>query len=337
MTQTAAVAMTDTTSTRTGTRTGGWWSGRPWLRMFLGGLGLWVAAVAVTFVTQNVNLVPTIILLGSFLVPVTFVVYAFGRADQILTAQRILTAFIYGGVLGVLGASVLEAEFLRQPSIPSYLGVGLIEEAVKLAALWLLARRLPRYTMRDGIVLGATVGFGFAALESAGYAFDALFTSGGPSLRNLVETELLRGILTPVGHGLWTAILGGALFAAAARRGGRLRPTGALLGWYLLVAVLHGLWDAAQPIAVWLTLLLTATQVQSQLLRIGQLPVTQAQVHLFTALYWALLLLDALIGLLVLRGRWRNATTPDRPEATTPDRPESPATVAAVSAEERQP
>jgi hypothetical protein len=77
--------------------------------------------------------------------------------------------------------------------------------------------------------------------------------------------------------------------------------------------------------------------VQWQLLRIGQLPaVTQAQVHLFTALYWALLILDALTGLLVLRGRWRNATTPDRPEATTPDRPESPATVAAVSAEERQ-
>jgi RsiW-degrading membrane proteinase PrsW (M82 family) len=304
--------------------------------MFLGGLGLWVAAVAVTLVTQNVNLVPTIILLGSFLVPVTFVVYAFGRADQTLTAQRILTAFIYGGVLGVLGASVLEAEFLTQPSLPSFLGVGLIEEAVKLAALWLLARRLPRYTMRDGIVLGATVGFGFAALESAGYAFDALFTSSGLSLPNLVETELLRGILTPVGHGLWTAILGGALFAAAAR-GGRLRPTSALLGWYLLVAVLHGLWDAAQPIAVWLTLLLAGTQVQWELLRIGQLPaVTQAQVHLFTALYWALLLLDALIGLLVLRRRWRRATTPDRPEATTPDPPESPATVAPVSAEDRQ-
>ena len=103
--------------------------------------------------------------------------------------------------------------------------VGLIEEAVKLAALWLLARRLPRYTMRDGIVLGATVGFGFAAFESAGYAFNALFTDSGLSLINVVETEVLRGILTPVGHGLWTAILGGALFGAAARRG-RLRLDG---------------------------------------------------------------------------------------------------------------
>jgi RsiW-degrading membrane proteinase PrsW (M82 family) len=217
----------------------------------------------------------------------------------------------------VLGASILEAEFLRSPSTASYLYVGLIEEVVKLAALWLLARRLPRYTMRDGIVLGATVGFGFAALESAGYAFNALFTNSGLSLMNLVETEVLRGILTPVGHGLWTAILGGVLFSTAARTG-RLRLTGALVGFYLLVAVLHGLWDAAQPIAVWLTLLLTATDVQWQLLRIGQLSVTQTQVHLFTALYWALLILDALVGLLVLRGRWRRATAQDRQAAVVP-------------------
>src|SRR5215217_5293062 len=159
--------------------THGWWSRRPWLHMFLGGLGLWVATVLVTFITQNANLVPTIILLGSFLVPVTFVVYAFAHGDEIVTAQRVLTAFIYGGVLGVLGASLLEAEFLKSPSAGTYLYVGLIEEAVKLAALWLLVRRLPRYIMRDGIVLGATVGFGFAALESAGYAFNALFAQDG--------------------------------------------------------------------------------------------------------------------------------------------------------------
>jgi PrsW family intramembrane metalloprotease len=119
---------------------------------------------------------------GQLLIPVAFVTYAFGHADQVVTAQRIFTAFVYGGVLGVLGASVLEAAFLRQPSVPTYLGVGLIEEAVKLAVLWLLALRLPRYTMRGGIVLGAAVGFGFAAFESAGYAFNALFTASGPSL-----------------------------------------------------------------------------------------------------------------------------------------------------------
>jgi protease PrsW len=309
MTQTTSQAVPGTARTETH----GWWSRRPWLHMFLGGLALWVVTVVVTFVTQNPNLVPTIILLGSFLVPVTFVAYAFGRAGEVVTAQRILTAFVYGGVLGVLGASLLEAELLKSPSAGTYLYVGLIEEAVKLAALWLLARRLPRYSMRDGIVLGATVGFGFAAFESAGYAFNALFTSSGLSLINVVETEVLRGILAPAGHGLWTAILGGTLFAAAARRG-RLRLTGSVLGFYLLVAALHALWDAAQGVAVWLTLLLTGTQVQWQLLRLGQVPdVTQAQVHLFTMLNWGLLILDAVLGLLILRGRWRKATTRERP------------------------
>src|SRR5215213_7946190 len=130
---------------------------RTWLRIFLGGLALWVATVLVTFATQNSNLIPTIILLGSFLVPVTFVTYAFSRADPIITPQRIFSAFIVGGILGVLGASLLEAELLKTPSAFTYLWVGLIEEAVKLGALWLLAWRLPRYCARDGMVLGATV------------------------------------------------------------------------------------------------------------------------------------------------------------------------------------
>ena len=316
MTQTMPEAVPATTLTNP--ETDGWWSRRPWLHMLLGGLGLWVATVVVTFATSNANLVPTVILLGSFLVPVAFVTYAFGHADQVVTAQRIFTAFVYGGVLGVLGASVLEAAFLRQPSGPAYVGVGLIEEAAKLAALWLVARRLPRYTMRDGIVLGAAVGFGFAAFESAGYAFNALFTAGGPSLLNLVETEVLRGILTPVGHGLWTAILGGTLFGVAARHG-RLRLSRAVLGSYVLVALLHGLWDASRGIAVWLTLLLTATPVQWALIELGHAPeVTAAQVHLFTILSWGLLGLDALLGVVILRGRWRRATDRDRPHPRTP-------------------
>jgi protease PrsW len=311
-----------------------------WARVFLGGAALWLATVVTTFATGNPNLVPTVILLGSFLVPVTFVVYAFGRADGVLTPQRIFLAFICGGVLGVLGASVLEAALLRQASGPGFLGVGLIEEAVKLAALWLLARRLPRYTIRDGMVLGAAVGFGFAALESAGYAFTALFTSNGLSLLNVVETEALRAALAPVGHGLWTAILGGALFATAARtrrsrpaggtgsfgrRGepghlpGRPRLTFSLVGWYLLVSVLHAIWDAASGIAVWLTLVLTGSPAQWNLIRLDQAPgITPGQVHLDTALTWGLMGADAVIGVLLLLLRRRRDPARRAPMATGP-------------------
>jgi protease PrsW len=97
---------------------------------------------------------------------------------------------------------------------------------------------------------------GFAAFESSGYAFSALFTPRGLSLFSLVYTEVLRGVLAPLGHGLWTAILGGVLFEGASRRG-HLALTGRLFLVYLAVTVLHGLWDSMRGIAIVLTLLTT--------------------------------------------------------------------------------
>jgi RsiW-degrading membrane proteinase PrsW (M82 family) len=56
-------------------------------------------------------------------------------------------------------------------------------------------------------VLGTTVGFGFAALESSGYALAAMIVREDHtltlSLGSLIFTELLRGLLAPAGHGLW--------------------------------------------------------------------------------------------------------------------------------------
>ena len=68
-------------------------TGPSWVRVFVVGLVMWVATVVVTFATANSNLIPTLILLGSFLVPITFVTYAFGRADDVVTTQRIFGAF----------------------------------------------------------------------------------------------------------------------------------------------------------------------------------------------------------------------------------------------------
>jgi hypothetical protein len=102
---------------------------------------------------------------------------------------------------------------------------------------------------------------------------------------------------------------GPLLFRNAARTG-RPRPTGALVGWYLVVALLHTLWDASRPMAVWLTLLLAATQAQWALIQLGRVPQpTQAQVHTFTMITRGLLLLDAWLDVAVLHGRWRQALT----------------------------
>jgi protease PrsW len=277
---------------------------RAWLQIFLVGFTLWVASVAITLLTANPNLVPTLILLGSFLVPVTFVAWAFERwKDQDVTAELIVTAFVLGGLLGVLGAAVLEA-YLLSPSPLLFIGVGLIEEAVKLGALILVTRHLQRRHARDGFVLGAAVGFGFAAFETAGYAFNALLTVRGLSLTGLVDTELVRGVLTPFGHGLWTAILGGVLFREA--RDGRFRFTGALLGMYLWVSLLHALWDYSHSIALALTFLFTGSSWQYQLLERGYMPSpTPEQVQVFTALSVGLLAVLSLVGVATLRATWR--------------------------------
>ena len=84
------------------------WAPRWWL-VFPIGLVLWVATVADTFYTNNLILLPTVVLLGSFLVPVTAVVWYLDHdPSPELSPRRIVSAFIFSGVLGALAASVLE-------------------------------------------------------------------------------------------------------------------------------------------------------------------------------------------------------------------------------------
>src|SRR6202022_5171847 len=103
----------------------------PWWAVFVVGLLLWVATVAVGRVTRNVILLPTIVLLGSFLVPIPAVVwYLDPDPGPALSPRRIVTAFLIGGVLGVLGASLLEYWLVNVGLIGAF-GIGLIEGFVK--------------------------------------------------------------------------------------------------------------------------------------------------------------------------------------------------------------
>lgn len=268
---------------------------RYWASWFFSGLVLWAASVAVTYWTNNSNLMPTVVLLGSFLVPCSFVVWAHERYGRDLGTDRIVTCFAVGGVMGVLGASLLEY-YLLDSSAWLYVGVGLIEEAVKAWALILLTRRVPGAGLRHGLVLGATVGFGFAAFETAGYAFNAVLTEHGLSLRDLVSTELLRGVLAPVGHGLWTAILGGVLFRE--RRFGHFVVTVPVVLTYLGVSALHALWDSSHGIAAWIVAKATEQGVHQSLFDLGYLPdPNEHQVELFAVLSTSGLVVVAVLGL----------------------------------------
>ena len=303
-----------------------------WRRVLGLGLVLWLACVALMVWTGDILLVPTVILLGSFLVPVTAVVFYFEHdVSPTLRPRTVMAAFLVGGLLGSFGAVSLESVLLRSAPL-QFLGAGMIEEFAKLVVLAAVALGLgglTRYTTRDGVVLGAAVGFGFGALESSGYAFASMLTRSGLSVPDLLQTEVLRGLLAPVGHGLWTGIAGGVLFGAA-RAARRLHLSWSVAGAYLAVAVLHALWDAMDTVALFLTFALTATPAQrlavesGRLARLARLGPTEQQTIVYFILYWGGLAVISAIGLLWLRRLWRHDDSATTPTAAAPLMPAAP-------------
>ncbi|ROP65469.1 PrsW family intramembrane metalloprotease [Curtobacterium sp. PhB115] len=281
----------------------GWW----W-KTLLVGFALWVVTIVVTAATGNVNLVPTLVLLGSFLVPFCVVLFAVERVQGSVSTLQLVLAFFVGGICGVLGASVLESRL--HESVWVFVVVGFIEEFVKGAILVVVGWRVVPKTARQGALLGATIGAGFAAFESAGYAFNAAISAGGIDLPSLLQTEVVRAILSPVGHVLWTALLGAVVFGVASR-GDRFRWSFAVPLAYAGVAMLHALWDSTSEIASTLALVLTGNAAA---LRRGFLPsgMEQAVGDLATTLYVVGIAVDAAIGVTVLVLVLRHARTAAR-------------------------
>jgi RsiW-degrading membrane proteinase PrsW (M82 family) len=302
-----------------------------WRQTLLTGLLLWIASVVVTALTENVLMIPTVVLLGSFLVPATAVDWYLDHyRSDLATPARVTRAFILGGGFGVIGATVLEALFLPS-GLLVFSGAALIEELVKLLGLLLVARHLPCHRARDGIVLGAAVGFGFAALESSGYALSALLVREGQaivlSLGSLVSTEIVRGFLAPLGHGLWTAIVGGALFAASGE--GRPRVSWSVVAAYLAVVLLHASWDSMWIVAMVLSALYLGAPTIGDPWLGTLVPPAAEQALAFYGFFFGGLTILSLIGMAMLQRRWHaEEPEPDAPPpglaASGPVRPGAP-------------
>ncbi|GCF07806.1 PrsW family intramembrane metalloprotease [Dictyobacter arantiisoli] len=221
--------------------------GHGWLSALIIGLLLFVISILVMFWTENSNLYPTVIIIGNFLIPIVFVIFLYDHQNiSSLSAETIAKSFGMGGILGTLGAAVLEALLVPPPTANGRLSfgagmlVGLIEEGCKILAVVWLARKMRHTSALDGLLLGAAVGMGFAALESTGYAFTTFMMGQGHFGSSIVIT-IFRGLLAPFGHGTWTAILASVLFHNSYNN--RFHITPAVIITYLFVSILHGAWD----------------------------------------------------------------------------------------------
>jgi RsiW-degrading membrane proteinase PrsW (M82 family) len=265
------------------------------------GSAVWLLAVLAALVTGDRILLGTVVLLGSFVVPLTWVMRTVERdPPRHLSLPRVFHTFVYGGVAGLLVSAVLETWLLRSNGELTNVGVGLIEEAAKLAVLWWIGRRLSTHSMLEGLLLGAAVGFGFAAFESSGYALNALYGAGSVSLRALVNVQATRGLVAPVSHGLWTAITGAVLFRE--RRAGRFRLNRHVVGAYVFVSTLHAMWDLAPGLATALTLYVLGRGWHFHLLGAQSSGVA---LHAHVVLDWliddSILVVVAVLGLLALQ------------------------------------
>jgi RsiW-degrading membrane proteinase PrsW (M82 family) len=212
-----------------------------WWRVLLVGLLLYGVGLVILGLSGNPNLFPTVVMLGTFMVPAAYVAFFYERRHlSDLTMPTTALTFFYGGVLGVFAASLLEPLFIRRLDFLTAFEVGMIEEFAKILGVLLIARHLRHDSELNGLILGAAAGMGFAALESTGYAFSAFLRSGG-NLSATVFVTLLRGVLSPLGHGTWTAILAAVLFRESEAT--RFHINRQVIGAYLGVSILHGLWD----------------------------------------------------------------------------------------------
>lgn len=193
---------------------------------------------------QNPILLPGLIAIGSFLIPFSILVLFFElNVPRNVPLYQVLRLLLLGGILSL----ILSLFLFRATHLDSWLGAmsaGIIEEIGKASALLLVINQLKYRWILNGLLLGAAVGTGFAAFESAGYAF-IYGLSGGQDL--MLEVITRRGLLSILGgHVLWTAMVGAALWKVREDRSFSLEMVRdpRCLRVLALAMVLHMAWNA---------------------------------------------------------------------------------------------
>lgn len=165
--------------------------------------------------------------------------------------NALLLAFLWGAGIAVLGALILNTAgmvFLTGPLlgraegayVSAAVGAPLVEETLKALVLFglLWFRRHELNGPTDGIVYASMVALGFATVENVTYYIRA------SDADILAFTFVLRGVISPLGHPLFTAMTGIGVAAAAMSRPGAKRFFAPLFG-LLGAMALHGLWNGS--------------------------------------------------------------------------------------------
>jgi RsiW-degrading membrane proteinase PrsW (M82 family) len=218
---------------------------KPWLFVRTFGFMAMSYATLVTsfYYWENINLIPGIIFIGCFAMPITVVTFFFElNSPRNVSYVSLIRALILGGTLALMSALIL---FENTRSL-EWLGdsvAGIAEEPAKLIALLLISRQGNYPYILNGLLLGAAVGAGFAAFESMGYAFQVLLATG--THNDYLNNISLRGLLSPFAHIAWTAMIGGALWRVMNGNKFNISMLTEPKFWkvFLYAVILHSIWN----------------------------------------------------------------------------------------------
>jgi len=198
---------------------------------------------------------PFVVALLLALLPVPILVAGVLWLDRLEPEPRadMTFAFLWGAGVAALLALVINTAGLKYVTAPALgasrgefvsaaLGAPVIEETLKgLVFVWLLRRRrLELDGPTDGITYATLVGLGFAMMENIGYYITALIEPEFGGVRLLSYTFVVRGLLSPLLHPMFTSMTGiGAAYAASHKRSNWTL----VIGWCGAM-LLHGMWNS---------------------------------------------------------------------------------------------
>jgi protease PrsW len=221
---------------------------RPWLyaRIFLF-IGFLYVGLFIGFeIFDNAHFFPGLIMVGSFIVPLTILIFFWEmNAPQNISIYKVVKILFIGGIMSLVTAVFFYKNIGGNTSV---LMVGFVEELAKLLVIiWFIREK--RYTfILNGILIGAAVGTGFAAFESAGYALMAVLMN---DFDTMYFTIFWRGVLAPGGHIVWAALLGAAINMVRVEDSPltvSMLKNVRFWGIFMIVVGMHAVWDLPWPI-----------------------------------------------------------------------------------------
>lgn len=227
---------------------------RPWafFKAFLISLVVYLGFLVALDEFRNPLLIPGLIMVGSFAIPFSILVFFFEmNVPRNVSLYQVMRLLLFGGILSL----ILSLFFFRWTGLSNWLGAmaaGLIEETGKALALLLVVHKLRYRWILNGMLFGATIGTGFAIFESAGYAFLFGLDQGQAAMLHVI---MVRGVLTVLGgHGIWTAMVGAALWRV---RGGEpfrreMVADPRFLRVFALAIALHMVWNSPLVLPLYL-------------------------------------------------------------------------------------